>query len=142
MGEFEGRSVKPRESVEGFTAREFSQTLPRFSTGYGGTDNMFYFFYKKIIFSYNKEKDDIRGAYCKFSQFADSQPHCSRHFRAMKHTCRPIKTHVISKLFYKYIYKLTRINITSPQVQTFSLYFPCFTSLSTNHKKTNNTRVE
>ena len=54
-------------------AREFSQTLPRFSTGYGGTDNMFYFFYKSIIFIVNKKKDDIRSAYCKFSQVGDSQ---------------------------------------------------------------------
>ena len=53
--------------------REFSQTLPRFSTGYGGTDNMFYLFYKIIIFSVNKEKDDIRSAYSKFSQLGNSQ---------------------------------------------------------------------
>ena len=26
---------------------------------YGGTDNIFYFFYKIIIFSLHKEKDDI-----------------------------------------------------------------------------------
>ena len=52
LGEFERRS--------GFSpAQEFSQTLLRFSTGYGGTDNMFYFFYKIIIFIVNKEKDDI-----------------------------------------------------------------------------------
>ena len=53
-------------------AREFSKTLPRFSTGYGGTDIPFYFFYK-IIFIVNKEKDDIRSMYCKFSQLGDSQ---------------------------------------------------------------------
>ena len=34
---------------------------------------MFYFFYKIIIFSVNKEKDDIQSAYCKFSQLGDSQ---------------------------------------------------------------------
>ena len=38
-------------------AGEFSQTLPRFSPGYEGTDNMFYFFYKIIIFRFNEEKD-------------------------------------------------------------------------------------
>ena len=54
-------------------AQEFSQTLLRFSTGYGGTDNMLYFFNKIIIFIVNKEKDDIRSAYCKFSQLGDSQ---------------------------------------------------------------------
>ena len=34
---------------------------------------MFYFFYKIIIFSVNKEKDDIPSAYSKFLQFGDSQ---------------------------------------------------------------------
>ena len=34
---------------------------------------MFYFFYKIIIFVVNKEKDNIRSAYCKFSQLGDSQ---------------------------------------------------------------------
>ena len=36
---------------------------PRFSPGYEGTENMFYFFYKIIIFRLNKGKDDIRSAY-------------------------------------------------------------------------------
>ena len=54
-------------------AREFSQTLPRFSPGYEGTDNMFYLFYKIVIFSVNKKKDDLRSANCKFSQLGDSQ---------------------------------------------------------------------
>ena len=35
---------------------------------------MFCFFYKIIIFSLNKEKDDIRSAYCKFPQLGDSHP--------------------------------------------------------------------
>ena len=66
-------SENPRRS-QGFSpAREYSQTLSRFSPGYTGTDNMFYFFYKVIIF-FHKEKDDIRSAlYCKFSQIGDSQ---------------------------------------------------------------------
>ena len=53
---------------------EFSQTLPRFATGYGGTDNKFYFFYKIIIFNLFKEKDDIWSTYCKFPKLGDSQP--------------------------------------------------------------------
>ena len=65
-------------------AREFTQTLPRFSTAYGGTDNMFYFFYEIMIFSLNKEKDEIRSAYCKFLQLGNSQPYCSRHFSALQ----------------------------------------------------------
>ena len=39
-------------------ASEFSQTLPRFSPGYEGTYNMFYFFYEINIFRPNKEKED------------------------------------------------------------------------------------
>ena len=62
LGEFKGRSVKNRYS-QGFSpAREFSQTLPRFSQGNGGMKNMFYFFYKIIIFRLKKEKDDIQNA--------------------------------------------------------------------------------
>ena len=84
-------------------AREFSQTLLR-STGYGGTDNMCYFFYKIIIFIVNKEKDDIQSVYCKFSQLGDSQTTLLTPFSCFialwKHTCRPIKTHVPSKLIY------------------------------------------
>ena len=87
-------------------AWEFSQTLLRFSTGYGGTENMFYFFYKIIIFSVNKEKDDIRSVYCKFLQLADSQTTFLTSFSCFvalwKHTCWPIKTHKLSTLFYKY----------------------------------------
>ena len=50
-------------------AREFSQTLPRFSPGYESTENMFYFFYKYIIFRLKKEKDDMRSALCVVSPF-------------------------------------------------------------------------
>ena len=65
-------SENPRCS-QGFSpAREFLQTLPRFSTGYGGTDNMFYFFYKIIIFRLNKEKDDIRSAYVYLNFFHET----------------------------------------------------------------------
>ena len=58
-------------------------TLPRFSPGYEGTENMFYLFYKTIIFCLNKEKDDTQSMYVyfnlflwnrKFSQLEDSQP--------------------------------------------------------------------
>ena len=43
---------------------------------------MFYFFYKTIVFSVYKEKDDIRSAYCKFSQIGESQTTLQRPFRA------------------------------------------------------------
>ena len=51
-------SENPRRS-QGFSpAREFSQTLPRFSPGYEGTVNRFYFYDRIIVFRLNKEKDD------------------------------------------------------------------------------------
>ena len=46
--------------------------LPRFSPGCEGTENMFYFFYKIIIFRLNKEKDDIRSAYVYFNFFHET----------------------------------------------------------------------
>ena len=99
-------SENPRRSRGFSPAREFSQTLPRFSTGYGGTDNMFYFFYKIVIFIVSKEKDGLLSAYCKFLQLWDSQNTLLKPFSCFiglwKHTCRPIKTHVLSKLFYNY----------------------------------------
>ena len=51
-----------RAAIRFSPAREFSQTLPRFSPGYEGTENVFYFFYKIIIFRLTKEKDDIYEA--------------------------------------------------------------------------------
>ena len=45
----------PSQPGEKIMQREFSETLPRFSPGYEGTENMFYFFYKI--------KDDIWRAY-------------------------------------------------------------------------------
>ena len=50
MGEFESRSVKTRDVVEGFYLLENSYKLGRvFLPGYDGTENMFYFFYKTIF---------------------------------------------------------------------------------------------
>ena len=64
LGELEGRSIKHILRSRGFsTARQFSQTLPSFSPGYEGTENMFYFFYKIIIFRLYKKKGNIRSAY-------------------------------------------------------------------------------
>ena len=71
VADFSHKITKKKETIcsRGFSpAREFSQTLLRFSTDYGGTDSMFYFFYKIIIFFINKEKDDIRSVYCKCLQ--------------------------------------------------------------------------
>ena len=61
----------PRRSGGFSPAREFSQTLPRFSPGYEGTDNMFIFFYKIIIFRLTIEKDDIQSAYAYFNFFPE-----------------------------------------------------------------------
>ena len=51
--------MKTQDAVEGFHLLKNSQTLPGFSTGYGGTESIFYFFYKIIIFIVDKEKNDI-----------------------------------------------------------------------------------
>ena len=57
LGEFESRSVKTFDYVSGFHLLENSyKNLPRFSTGYGSTENMFYFYYKIIIFIVKKRK--------------------------------------------------------------------------------------
>ena len=77
-------SENPRCSRGFSPAREFLQTLWRF-TGYGGTDNMFYFFYKIIIFSVDKEKDDKNYTTARTVNSHNSEtvkPHCSRHFRS------------------------------------------------------------
>ena len=65
---------KTLDCVSGFhySANEFSQTLPRFSPGYEDMENMFYFFYKIIIFSLNKENDDIQSAYVYFNFFHET----------------------------------------------------------------------
>ena len=44
LGEFESRSMKIQDAVKGFHLLAILQTLPRFSPGYEGTENMFYFF--------------------------------------------------------------------------------------------------
>ena len=51
---------KPETQSRVFTNSRFSQTLPRFSPGYEGTENIIYLFYKIIIFRLNKEKGDIQ----------------------------------------------------------------------------------
>ena len=47
-------------------------TLPRFSLGFEGTENIIYFFYKFIIFRVNKKKDDIRSKYLYFDFFHET----------------------------------------------------------------------
>ena len=50
---------------------------------------MFYFFYEIIIFIVNKDKDDMRSAYCKFSQLGDI---LTTHATFMLHSA--MKTHL------------------------------------------------
>ena len=64
LGEFESRSVKARDTVQGFYLLEISP-------GYEGTDNMFYLFYKFISYV-NKEKDFIRSAYVYLNFFHET----------------------------------------------------------------------
>ena len=59
LREFENRSVKTQRHSRGFSpAQEFSQTLPRLSTGYKDTENMFYFIIK-LLFSDLTKKNTI-----------------------------------------------------------------------------------
>ena len=59
LGELESRLVKTQDTVESFHMLDLTLTnFAKVSTGYGGTDNILYFFYK-IIFIVNKEKDNI-----------------------------------------------------------------------------------
>ena len=61
MGEFESRSVKTRDAVEGFHLLEvFTNRLWRHG-------QHVLFLYEIIIFSVNKKKDGLQSAYCKFS---------------------------------------------------------------------------
>mgnify|MGYP001796095687 CR=1 FL=1 len=84
LREFEGRAVKTRDAVEGFDEFENSHTRStRFSPGFEGKENMFYY--------NNKQKDDIRSA-------------CVAVIFLMSFLCfivyKPIETHVLSELFY------------------------------------------
>ena len=98
--------------------------MPRLLTGYGGTDNMFSFFHKIIIFIVNKEKDYIRSSYCKFSQLGGNQTTLLTSFSCFiglwKHTCWSINTHVLSKLFYKVSWKKLKSTYAIP-ISPFSL---------------------
>ena len=107
-------SENPRNSRGFSPALEFSQTLPRFSTGYRGTENMFYFLIIKLFSIYERE---IRSAYVHFNFIPEtvnshnleteatlSLTSFSWFIALWKHTCRPIKMHVLSKLFYNTYY--------------------------------------
>ena len=63
---------KPKTQTRVSPAGEFSQTLPRFSPDYEGTENIFYFFYKIIVFRFNKEKNNIRSACVYFNFFHET----------------------------------------------------------------------
>ena len=54
LGEFESRSVSP--------GREFSQTLPRFSTSYGGTDKTCFISFINFLFSLLTKRKTIYKA--------------------------------------------------------------------------------
>ena len=100
---------KPETQSRVFTCSRILTNFAVVFNRHGGTD-MFCSFYKIIIFIVNKEKDDIRSAYCKLSQLGDSQTTWLTSFSCFialwKHTCRPIKRHVLSKLFYNSFLKI------------------------------------
>ena len=91
--------MKTQDAVESFHLFKNSYKLsPRFSPGYEGTDNMFYFFYKIIIFRLNKEKYEARTENFQILKTAN---HIAQVIFVLHSACRPIKIHVLSKLFYK-----------------------------------------
>ena len=74
------------------------KTFPWFLPSYEGTENMFYFFYKIIIFRLNKEIDDIGSVYVSvyfFNETVNSHnletANHIAHFRAslLQQTCYP-----------------------------------------------------
>ena len=110
-------------------AQEFSETLPRLSTGYGGTDNMFYFFYKIISFLIKSKTIYEAQIYTFMKLYILTTRRKSNHIALWKYTCWPIKTHVLSKLFYKvnykasYIYhKNTKKQFNNSTIWTYCLY--------------------
>ena len=113
-----GDQRKPETQSRGLPAQEFSQN------------------YIKLLFSVltKRTEDYIRSVYmyslcsfmnCKFSQLGDCLSYCSSFswlVALWKHTstCRPIKTHVLTKLFYKYHYSIVYyIMINSPFLNRF-----------------------
>ena len=112
-------SENPRRSWGFLPAREFSQTFPRFSPGYEGTDIMFYFFYK-IIFCFNKEKDFIRSAFVYLNFF---------HETVTSHNLKTEATILPTSFRSSYPYENTHVD------QSKRLYYPhyfkkCFDNTS------------
>ena len=100
-------------SMSGGTVRMIwyvSVTLPRFSPGYEGTENMFYFFYKTIIFLLNKEKGacvwfNLFSWNSKFVQLGDRTNHIAHvifvlHSAMKAHLLTNQTARVLSKLVY------------------------------------------
>ena len=73
------RAGKTLDCISGFHwfVLKFSQTFTSVSPGYEGTENMLYFFYR-IIFYLNKEKDDIWNEYVYFN-FSDETKTVNSH---------------------------------------------------------------
>ena len=63
----------------------------------------FVFFYKIVIFIVNKEKDDIRSAYCKFSQLRDSQTTLLTPFSCFIALIEIFETWFTYMLFYRIV---------------------------------------
>ena len=134
LGEFESSSVKTRDAVEGFHLLENSHKLCRgFHQAMKARITCLISF-RKLLFSVLTERKTIYKAHMYTSisfmklltTWRQSQPYCSRNFRASQRyentTCTPIKTHVLSKLFYKVQY------CSSIQVAFFNsqLYLPSY----------------
>lgn len=75
------------------------QLFPRFPPGYEGTKIIIYVLYMIILFRVSKEEDDILSAYDFISFHETTNSHNFALWR--KHNCRPIRTQILSELFYK-----------------------------------------
>ena len=115
LGEFESGSVKTREAVDGFYLLEDSSKLCRgFHQAMRARKTCFISFIKLIFFVVTKRKTIYEARMYTLISFYETvnsyNLETANHiiltsflcFTALwKHTCWPIKTHVLSKLFYK-----------------------------------------
>ena len=107
LGEFESRSVKARDAVEGFHLLENSHKVCRgFQQAMDARTTCFISFIKLfLLLRKRKTIYEVRTVNSHNSETV--KPHCllltsfSCFIALRKHSCKPIKMHVLSKLFYK-----------------------------------------
>ena len=83
LGEFESRSVKIRDAVEGFHLLENSHKLGRGFQQAMEAGTTFFISFIKLLFSLLTKRKTIYEALTVNSHNSETvKPHCSRHFRA------------------------------------------------------------